>query len=147
MLQLVLLVLLTALDVMTQTPIAERTLTVDGDPGRTVVVTIYAPTPDPSSGWRCEFEIHGAWSARERGRGLDSFQAMVNAIQGVRKFLDDSGMSFSWEGGEPGDHGVPRVILNIFGLRLTRELEDEVQRRLEAHRPPWAPPPDSQDEP
>jgi hypothetical protein len=121
---------------MSQTPIAERQLTTED--GRAVTIQIYPPTPetDPSPHWRCEFEIRGAIDEIEHGSGLDSFQALVNAIQGVRKYLDDSGLSLTWAGGEPGDHGVPCVVPQFFGRAFAKDIEDEIDRRLASHRPP-----------
>ena len=126
---------------MIQTPIAERVLTVDGDPGRTVIITIYTPTLEsqPTTHWRCEFELRGAVNETEHGSGVDALQALVNAFQGVRKYLDDSGLSLTWAGGEPGDHGVPRIVPQFFGRDFARDIEDEIDRRLAAHKPPGAP--------
>lgn len=124
---------------MTQTVIAERTLTTDD--GRAVTIEIYAPTMEsqPIPHWRCEFEVRGAIDQTEHGSGLDSFQAIVNALQGVRKYLDDSGLSLTWAGGEPGDHGVPRIVPQFFGREFAKDIEAEIDRRVAAHRPPGAP--------
>ncbi len=92
--------------------IAERVLSVDGEPGRIITVTIYEPEPDREAGegWLCELRIQGALRQRDRAHGLDALQALSNAIQSARRFLDDSGLSLTWAGGEPGDHGVPRIV-------------------------------------
>jgi hypothetical protein len=123
----------------TQTPIAERLLTTDG---RAVTIAIYAPEPDPASphgDWRCEFRLTGALDADAYGHGLDSLQALGNAIQGVRMYLDDSGLSLTWDGLEPGDHGVPRIVPQFFGRAFAKDIEDEIERRIAAHKPPRAP--------
>lgn len=65
--------------------------------------------------------------------------ALVNAIQGVRKYLDDSGLSLTWDGLEPRDHGVPRIVPQFFGHAFAKDIEDEIDRRLAAHKPPGAP--------
>jgi hypothetical protein len=120
--------------------IAERVLSVDGEPGRIVAVTIYAPEPDRDTGadWRCEFRAQGVLDARDTAHGVDALQALLNAIQGVRKALDDSGLSLTWAGGEPGDHGVPRIVPMFLGRAFARDIEDEIDRRLGAHKPPGA---------
>jgi hypothetical protein len=124
---------------MTQTLIAERQLTTDD--GRAVTIKIYVPThhTDPRIPWQCDFEIEGAIDVRQHGSGMDSFQALVNAFQGVRKYLDDSGLVLTWNGLEPGEHYVPMIVPHYFGLAFTRELEEEIDRRLAAHKPPGAP--------
>jgi hypothetical protein len=121
--------------------IADRVLSVDGEPGRIVTVTIYAPEPDHDSGtdWRCELRVQGALDARDTAHGVDALQALINAIQGVRSALDDSGLSLTWAGGERGDHGVPRIVPMLFGRAFARDVEDEIDRRLAAHEPPEAP--------
>jgi hypothetical protein len=114
---------------------------VDGDPSRTVVVTIYPPEPDPdpTGDWQCKFRFHDALDEQHAAHGLDALQALIMATQGIRKALDDSGLTLTWAGGEPGDHGVPRIVPQFFGLAFTRELEGEIDRRIAAHKPPGAP--------
>lgn len=120
-------------------PIAKRDLTNDG---RRVTVEIYAPEPDPANperDWRCRFHLTGAVEKDTYGRSLDSLGALENAIAGVRHYLDESGLVLTWAGGEPGDHGVPRFVPQFFGRAFAREIEDEIDRRIAAHKPPWAP--------
>ena len=122
------------------TPIAERSLTTDD--GRVVTISIHAPEPEPDTlhgGWRCAFRLSGAINVSRYAYGVDSFQALEIAFQGLRKYIDDSGLVLTWNGMETGDHGVPMLVLHIFGLKFTRELEAEIDRRMAAHKPPWAP--------
>lgn len=122
------------------TTIAERAITTDD--GRAVTVEIHAPEPDPASphgDWRCAFRLTGALDADDYGHGLDGLSALVNAIQGVSKYLDDSGLVLNWVGGEPGDHGVPRIIPQSFGRAFARDIEDEIDRRIAALTPPGTP--------
>jgi hypothetical protein len=123
------------------TPIATHDLTT-GD-GRSVTIEIYTPTPDlaspsstPSSGvpevWHCDFRLTGAIVASQHGSGVDSFGALVNAIQGVRKYIDDSGLVLTWNGAEPGEHWVPFLVPQYFGLAFEREILDEIDRRVAA---------------
>ena len=122
------------------TPIAERVLTTDD--GRAVTVVIYAPEPDPASqhgDWRCAFRLTGALDADAYGHGLDALSALESSIQGARKYLDDSGLSLTWAGGEPGDHGIPSIVPQFFGRAFAKDIEDEIARRIAAHKPPWAP--------
>jgi hypothetical protein len=74
--------------------------------------------------------------ARDGAHGADALQALINAIQGVRKALDDSSLALTWVGGEPGDHGVPRIVPMFFGRAFARDIEDEIDWRFAAHKPP-----------
>ena len=80
--------------------IAGRVLSVDGEPDRIVAVTIYEPEPDreAGTGWVCEFRLQGALKERERVHGADALQALLNAVQGVRRVLDGCGLSLTWDG-------------------------------------------------
>lgn len=121
---------------MTQTPIATHDLHTDD--GRTVTVEIYAPEPDPESpqgNWRCRFRLTGALDVDQYGHCLGSFGAVVNAIQGVRKYIDDSGLVLTWNGDEPGKHWVPYTVPQFFDLAFEREIIDEIERRLAALGP------------
>lgn len=123
------------------TPIAVRDLATED--GRTVTIEIYAPEPDPDDahgGTRCAFRLSGAIDVQRYARGEDALQALTIAFQGLRKYIDDSGLVLTWGEMETGDHGVPLLVLRIFGLQFTRELEAEIDRRMVAHRPLSAPP-------
>lgn len=119
--------------------IAERVLATDD--GRTVTVEVHAAEldPDPTGDWQCLVRIHGALDARHFVHGLDALQALENALQWIRKTLDDSGLTLTWAGGEPGDHGFARSVPMFFGRSFARDIEDEIDRRVAAHKPPGTP--------
>jgi hypothetical protein len=122
------------------TSIAERILKTPE--GRTVTIEIHAPEPDPdpTGDWQCLTRIHGELDANHAVHGLDAFQALENATQFIRKTLDDSGLALTWAGGgDPGDHGFACTVPQFFGRAFAREIEDEIDRRIAAHKPPWAP--------
>jgi hypothetical protein len=117
-------------------PIAERALSADD--GQTVTVEIYAPEPDPASSfgdWRCPFRLRGALDIDDAGHGVDSLQALLNATQGARKYLDGSGLVLTWAGGEPGVLGIPRVVPEMFGRAFAQDIEGEIDRRVTALGP------------
>ena len=108
------------------------------DDGRAVTVEIHAPEPDPDSShgdWRCPFRLHGALDVTGAGYGVDALQALIHATQAARKAIDDSGLSLTWMGGEAGDHGIPAIVPQMFGRAFARSIEEEIERRLAAHRP------------
>jgi hypothetical protein len=123
--------------------IAERHLTAQ-DSGKKVRVTIGAPRPvTGGADWECPFRIHGAGLSRvEFGYGIDSMQALSDALQGIRVRLDESGLALGWRFG-PGPHdtwhdetGFARSIPLVLGAALSRRLERLFFReiRLETQR-------------
>lgn len=121
-------------------PIAERRLSIVGDPGKTVIVRIGTPAPDPRGDWICPVHIEGIdESLQQCGRGIDSMQALINAFEAARHALDGSGLSLTWEGGEPGDHGFPRVVPYAFGRAFASTIEAHIDKELENLAQPPAP--------
>jgi hypothetical protein len=80
--------------------IARRTLDEHGVTGRKVVVSIGLPRPQRLSkhgDWECPFLIEGIGESKvERAGGVDSLQALLMAIEGVRVRLEQSGRNFFW---------------------------------------------------
>jgi hypothetical protein len=102
--------------------------------GGEVEVRIGAPEKVPGGEWRCAFQVAiSPDSAVQYAYGLDQLQALLMALVGVRAVLDTSGLELSWEGGEPGDHGMPFFVPQYFGLAFSRRLEALVVAEVEGH--------------
>ena len=84
------------------TILAERGL-VEQDSGRSVRVSLGVPRAGTGGAeWECPFRIRGAGLSQvEFGYGEDSMQAIMNALEGIRALLDESGLSLGWKLG-PG---------------------------------------------
>jgi hypothetical protein len=113
-------------------PIAVRTLSVEGEPGREIRITIGKPRPEPDpSVWRCSFLVEGIARARRRvAYGVDALQAMQNAVEGARRALHASGVVCTWHGGLPGEIGLPRAIPSYEGSGLAEKIERYIEREL-----------------
>ena len=74
------------------TVIAERRLHVRGSPRRTVLVSLGRPRPTKGhDDWNCPFRIAGAGiRVVDSGLGVDAFQALSMALEGIRYHLDRS---------------------------------------------------------
>src|SRR4051812_41716417 len=95
--------------------IAERRLSVVGEPEKTVLLTIGKPRPDPRGDWVCPVHVQGiSESQQHNGYGVDAVQALLNGLEAARYVLDRSGLTLTWIGGEPGDVGVPRQVPYLF---------------------------------
>ena len=120
---------------MTTAPIATRRLSVADQPGRVVLVTIGHPEPDPNptGDWRCSFYIEGIDDSGPRVvHGADSLQALLIALEGVRKKLDASGLALVWQNEEPGNICIPRMVPYQFGGTFARDIERYIDDRVEA---------------
>ena len=125
------------------TILAERELA-EQVSGKVVRVSLGAPRPGTEGAeWECPFRIHGAGISRvEFGYGIDSMQAITDALQGIRVRLDESGLALGWKVG-PGrqdiwrdETGFARSIPMVLGAALSRRLERLFFReiRLETQR-------------
>jgi hypothetical protein len=122
------------------TVIAERTLHWRDSPERKVVVSLGKPrrtrgTPD----WECPFRIHGVGiRGIKYGRGVDAFQAVTTSLQGIRYFLDRSGIRLAWTGIFDDQTGFQQIMPLLpeadVGRRLERLVEREMKRRLDELR-------------
>jgi hypothetical protein len=124
------------------TILAERLLGEQGS-GRVVRVSLGAPRPRTNGDWECPFRIHGAGISRVQfGCGVDSMQALSDALQGIRVLLDESGLALGWKMGPgrqdiwDGETGFARSIPIALGAALSRRLERLFFReiRLETQR-------------
>jgi hypothetical protein len=117
-------------------PIAERRLTVVDDPSRSVLATIGQPVEVQPGEWACPFTISGLPEPlSDRALGIDGVSALLNTLQAIRHVLDEAGVPVSWEGGEPGDTGFPKLIHYAFGFafsqRMEKNIEDEIEKAVE----------------
>ena len=112
--------------------IAERRLHTRETPPRLVIVSLGRPRKTRGSpDWECPFRIEGAGVNRiEHGFGVDAFQALTMALEGIRYVLDRSGLSLAWPGVLEHHTGFQRVIPLIFEKGGTRRLERVVEREL-----------------
>jgi hypothetical protein len=74
--------------------------------------------------WRCAYRIADAGrESVQYAHGVDSIQALILALEGIRVGIAAIGGEFSWEGGEPGDPGFPRFVPQFYGPAFARKLE------------------------
>ena len=114
------------------TVIAERRLHVRGAPQRAVVVSLGKPRKsNGTEDWECPFRIVGTGiRVVEYGRGIDAFQALTMALEGIRYYLDRSSTPLVW-GDVFDDHsGFQRVIPLLPESAEIRSMERIVDREL-----------------
>lgn len=87
--------------------------------------------PRNKSDWTCEFQIRGLGDDRiRRAMGVDSLQALILTLEGVRRALEQSGFSLTWIGGEDGEHGVPRAVPAFFGRRFSARIDKMIDKEI-----------------
>lgn len=109
----------------------ERELREDGS-GTVVLVRLGKPEQVAEGEFRCAFQLQGLGNSQvQYAHGIDSVQAMQNALEGIRSGLEKSGRSFSWQGGEAGDVGFPRSVPTFFGLEFSRRINRLIDEEVE----------------
>ena len=122
------------------TILAERRLG-DEASGKVVRVSLGAPRPGTrGADWECPFRIGGAGISRlGYGYGIDSMQALTDAVEGIRVRLDESGLALGWWFGPgrddiwSGETGFARSIPIGFGAAFKTRLERLVDRELRGY--------------
>lgn len=80
----------------------------------------------------CPFSLKGLHTQRvHEAWGMDSMQALQNALQAIRVELAPHADSLRWEGGQDGWLGFPKVIPDLFGPAFTQRLEKMVDRETD----------------
>jgi hypothetical protein len=116
------------------TVIAERTLTIVGQEDSSARVRIGKPRKDRATGdYFCPYTLEGLGDRTVREAwGVDSIQALQNALQTIRLELTPHASNLSWAGGQDGWLGFPKVIPDLFGptfsLRLEKLVDQETDR-------------------
>lgn len=124
---------------MLVSPVARRSLKVLGSDSRTVVVSIGQPKlgldPEFPEVWGCAISIEGiTGTGADRALGEDSLQALLLAVELVRKRLDESGLALAWLDDEPGHTCIPRTMAAYaFDAQLAREVEQHIDHRAETY--------------
>lgn len=113
--------------------IAERILTgIEGNEPR-VRIRLGKPRKDRVTGdYFCPFSLQGLREQRvHEAWGMDSLQALQNALQAIRVELAPHAGTLSWEGGMDGWLGFPKAIPDLFGPAFTLRLEKLVDRETD----------------
>lgn len=117
-----------------RTWIATRILT-DPQGGPDLEVRLGVPTAVAEELWECPFSLAeaGQPAAVYSGCGVDAFQALVQAQEGIRVALAKTGRKLCWLGGEPGHTGFTRSVPISFGLGLVQHLEALIEEEVERY--------------
>lgn len=99
--------------------IASRKLR-DADTGAELNIAIGRPRQVADEEWACAFRIDGELQAD--AHGVDAFQALLMAVEGLHHTLARSTQRLTWLG-DPGDAGVPRFTPISFGLAFRQRIE------------------------
>ncbi|WP_257457767.1 DUF6968 family protein [Archangium lipolyticum] len=127
------------------TVIAERSLTIVGQGDSLARIRVGKPRKDRATNdYFCPFILLGVGEQKVRQAwGIDSMQALQNALQAIRIELASHADDLRWEGGQDGWLGFSQTLPDLFGPKFTRRLErlvgretDRFARTLEAANQP-----------
>ena len=111
--------------------VARRILEEQGVATRKIVVSIGLPRPYPlskDSDWECPFLIEGVGNSKvQKGFGVDSLQALMMAIEGVRVGLEQTGRRFFWLDPEIGPD-IPLRVPTVWGKQLVERVRLAIER-------------------
>ena len=90
---------------------------------------------EPPDGWECPYALvePGQDLRPQFGHGIDAFQALTQALEGIRVMLVRMGRSLTWLNFEPGFTGFTRSVPFTFGLESVREMESLIDNTYERH--------------
>jgi Domain of unknown function (DUF6968) len=111
--------------------IATRRLKVLGGARRPVTIRIGRPRRVRVGEWACSVQFAGLGEIRHiAGRGVDSCQALVEALASIHYTLAQSGSKFSWSSIE-NETGFPRTVPYSFGPKFSARVNQHIDRELE----------------
>ena len=112
--------------------IATRKLREIAPDGKTVLVRLGKPRKVSDAEWECAFHISNiGMNEIQFGHGMDGIQALIQAIEGSRVFLEKSEKRFLWEGGEEDETGIPRYVPMFYGKDFTEHLHKMIDSEIE----------------
>jgi hypothetical protein len=112
--------------------LCERELTTGAsDDSKTVKVSIGKPEKANENEFACPFRITGLGNSDvQYGRGIDCFQALIMALEGIRASLERAGNSLTWAGGQQGEHGFPRFVPSFYGVDFSRHIDELIETEI-----------------
>lgn len=111
--------------------IASRRLQVNRKGRNAVVVRLGMPRRRSPTEWRCPFHISGLGSPRvQYGVGSDAFQALLIGLGRIFRSLEESGLTMTWEFGNPGITGFSPIIPHFMEQKFFRKVERMIEDQL-----------------
>ena len=95
-----------------------------------ITVVIGAPSKDGED-WKCPFQLRGLEEEIRYAHGVDSLQALQEAVYGAGLLLRRSGVKLRWVG-EIGWLGFPMRVPDAHGQRFTRRIERMIEQEQKA---------------
>ncbi|MGH7571714.1 MAG: DUF6968 family protein [Gemmatimonadota bacterium] len=115
-----------------ESTIAERELT-DVESGKPVRIRVERPQQVADDEWCCRFSVEGAeHGSLDRAYGIDSLQAFVLALEGIRLAVEGRRDQLSWLGGPSGELGLSRRVPDFLGLKFERGLNELIDCEMAA---------------
>src|SRR4029077_18137121 len=102
-----------------------------GRPARRVTIRLGRPRRVGVGEWACPVQFSGLEGIHDvAGRGVDSCQALIEALAGIEYTLRRSGLQFAWSGMK-NETGFPRVVPYSFGPQFAASINQHIDLQLE----------------
>jgi hypothetical protein len=104
---------------------------------RKITLSIGMPRRVDRDEWRCPISIAGLKNSIivDSVPGIDSFQALLLAVECVRWHLKQSGRRFAWLGeSDLWDTGIPRQVPVGLGRQFEKRIERAIEREAQKAR-------------
>ena len=100
--------------------------------GKPIAVSLFAPVKVSETEWHCTFKIDGLPVGRMAiSVGIDSFQALMNAIEAIRQEVSKPELGLTWQFGFDNDLGLHRSIPNALGTGFYQRMCDILDKEIE----------------
>lgn len=110
--------------------IANRRVDVLGR-GKSITLMLGKPKKEINGDWKCSFLITGLGTPKVQfGYGVDSMQALLMAIEGMRVTLERSGERIAWAGVDDSS-GLPRPLPTYFGSAFAKKVGRMIDNEIE----------------
>jgi hypothetical protein len=117
--------------------VACRVITIANVPGREVILSVGVPRRVGQAEWRCPILVEGLDDnpIADAASGIDSLQALLQAVECVRRHLKESGRRFAWLGeSRLWGTGIPRQVPIDLGRRFEEQIERAIERESQKAR-------------
>lgn len=108
------------------TIMATRVLSISNGEAKELVVVLYQPYEIDKDEWVCVFKLG---EQKKKAHGIDSFQALIMAIEGIRYLLDNTSINLNWCEGS-NFLGFPKFVPMFLPDNYISDIESILEKKV-----------------